>query len=158
MRGGQCKTYRMDKKRNILAMLISPVIGEIFFLILFFTNKLIDTIYPKEMDGPMIGDGILYYFFFPILFLGAVIFQIAILEPIFRRYKRKNKLDKKLIIRVCIILILGSSLIFTLLFGSIQFGIRDYLIAFLIGLVIWSSYFLPNMVAYYKIYVKRLKR
>lgn len=145
----------MNKKRNILAILISPVIGEIFFLILFFINKLIDTYYPKEMDGPMIGDGILYYFFFPTLFIGALIFQIIILEPIFRRFKNKNVLNKSLIKRICLIIIFSFSLIFALLFGTIQFGITDYLIALLIGLTIWSSYFVPNMTSYYLIYVRQ---
>lgn len=144
------------KNRNILAILISPVIGEISFLILFFINKLIDTIYPKEMDGPMIGDEILYYFFFPILFFGALIFQIIIIEPIFRGFKKNNKLNKKLLIKTCIILVLSFSLTFSLVLGSIQFGIKDYLIAFLIGLVISTSYFLPNLTTYHMIYVKRI--
>jgi SNF family Na+-dependent transporter len=144
----------MNKKRNILAILISPVIGEIFFLILFFINKLIDIYFPKEMDGPMIGDGILYYFFFPVLFIGALIFQIIILEPIFRKFKNKNELNKSLIKKICLIIIFSFSLIFALLFGTIQFGITDYLIALLIGLAIWSSYFIPNMISYYLIYIR----
>jgi len=147
----------MDKKRNILAILISPIIGEIAFLILFFINRLIDTYYPKEMDGPMIGDGILYYFFFPILFIGALIFQIIILEPIFRRFKNKNELNKYLIKKICLIIIFSFSSIFALLFGTIQFGITDYLIALLIGLAIWSSYFIPNMTSYYLIYVRQIE-
>jgi len=147
----------MNKKRNILAILISPVIGEISFLILFFINKLINTYSPKEMDGPMIGDGILYYFFFPILFTGALIFQNIILEPIFRIFKNKNELNKSLIKKICLIIILSFSLIFALLFGTIQFGITDYLIALLIGLAIWTSYFIPNMTTYYLIYVRRIE-
>jgi len=147
----------MNGKRNILAILISPVIGEISFLILFFVNNLINTYYPKEMDVPMIGDGILYYFFFPILFLGALIFQIIIIEPIFRRFRRRNVLNKSMIKKMCLIIIFGFSLIFALLFGTIQFGITDYLITLLIGLVIWSSYFIPNMTTYYLIYVRQLE-
>jgi len=147
----------MDKKRNILAILISPIIGEIAFLILLFINRLIDTYYPKEMDGPMIGDGILYYFLFPILFIGALIFQIIILETIFRRFKKKNELNKYLIKKICWIIIFSFSLIFALLFGTIQFGITDYLIALLIGLAIWSSYFIPKMTSYYLIYVRQIE-
>ena len=83
--------------------MIPPVVGKLSFLIVFFICKLIDTIAPKEVDGPMIGDGILYFFFFPILFLGVIIFQIGILEPIFRGYNRKSQLNKKLLTRICII-------------------------------------------------------
>jgi hypothetical protein len=147
----------MNKKRNILAILVSPIIGEISFLILFFINNLIDIYYPKGMDGPMIGNGILYYFFFPILFVGALIFQTIILEPIFRRYRKRNALNKSLIKNICLILVLSFSLIFALLIGTIQFGITDYLIALLIGLAIWSSYFIPNMTSYYLIYVRQIK-
>ena len=147
----------MNKARNILAILISPVIGEISFLILFFTNKLIETHYPKEIDGPMIGDEILYYFFFPILFIGAIIFQVIVLEPIFRRFKNRNELNKSFMQKICLILIFVFSFIFSLWFGNIKFGVTDYLIAFLIGLVIWSSYFIPNMTSYYLIYVRQIE-
>lgn len=146
----------MDNKKNILAILISPIIGYISFLILFSTNNLIDTFYPKEMDGPMIGNGILYFFLFPILFIGLFIFQIIIIEPLFRRFRKREELNKSLIIKTCLIIIFSFSFIFATIFGTIQFGIRDYLITFLIGIVIWISYFAPNMISYYLIYVKRI--
>ena len=151
----------MDKRRNIFAILISPVIGEISFLILFFIIKLIDNFFPKEMDGPMIGDGILYYFFFPILFVGALIFQIIILEPVFRRYRKRNELNKSLIKKICIIIILSFSILFSLpmtlasLFGTVQFEVIGIMTEFFVALAIWSSYFIPNMTSYYLLYVKR---
>ncbi len=151
----------MDKRRNLLAILISPVIGEISFLILFFIIKLIENVFPKEMDGPIIGDGILYYFFFPILFIGALIFQIIILEPIFRRYRKRNELNKSLIKKICIIIILSFSILSSLpmtlvsLFGSVQFEIIGIMTEFIVALAIWSSYFIPNMTSYYMLYVKR---
>ena len=146
----------MDKKRNLLAILVSPVIGEIFFLIVFFINNKIASTNTKEMDGPMIADSFFYYLV-PILFIGALIFQIIILEPIFRIIKTKIKLQKIQILKICIILIIGLSILFSSIFGTIQFGIKDYLIAFAIGLVIWTSYFVPNFIAYYLIYVKRIE-
>ena len=151
----------MDKKRNIFAILISPVIGEITFLILFFIITLVDKVYPKEIYGPMIEDGILYYFFFPILFVGALIFQIIILEPIFRRYRKRDKLNKSLIKKICIISILSFSILFSLpmtlasLFGTVQFEVVGVMTEFFVALAIWSSYFIPNMASYYLFYVKR---
>ena len=153
----------MDKRRNLLAILISPVIGEISFLILFFIIKLIDNVFPKEMDGPMIGDGILYYFFLPILFVGALIFQIIILEPIFRRFRKRNELNKSLIKKICIIIILSFSIIFSLpmtlasLFGTVQFEVIGIITEFIVALAIWSLYFIPNMTSYYMLYVKRIE-
>ncbi|AFU69536.1 hypothetical protein P700755_002818 [Psychroflexus torquis ATCC 700755] len=151
----------MDKRKNIFAILISPVIGEISFLILFFIITLVDNVFPKEMDGPMIGDRILYYFFFPILFVGALIFQIIILEPIFRRYRKRNELNKSLIKKICIISILSFSILFSLpmtfasIFGNVQFEVVGIMTEFFVALAIWSSYFIPNMLSYYLFYIKQ---
>ena len=139
------------------------MIGEISFLILFYIIKLIDNIFPKEMDEPMIGNGILYYFFFPILFIETLILQIIILELIFRRYRKRNELNKSLIKKICIIITLSFSIFFSLpmtlisLFGTVQFEVIGIMTEFIVALAIWSSYFIPNMTSYYMLYVKRIK-
>ncbi len=154
----------MDRKRNLLAIITSPIVGWIFLLVVFFIVLQIDKINPKEMDGPMIGDGILYYFFFPILFISTLIFQIVILEPIFRRIKKKDKLNKQSIMKLCIVVISTLSVIFSLpmtimtLFGTVQFEFTGIVTEFIVALAILSLYFIPNMITYYSIYIKKLSQ
>ena len=154
----------MDRKRNLLAIIISPIVGWVFLLIAFFIVLQIEKINPKEMDGPMIGDGILYYFLLPILFVGMLIFQIVILEPIFRRIRRKNKLNKQSIKKLCIVVISTLTIIFSLpmtimtLFGSVQFEFIGIVTEYIIALAILTLYFIPNMITYYNIYIKKLSQ
>ena len=144
------------EKNKVLAILLSPLIGGSSFLSLFFLNKFLDLFWPKQMDGPLTADAIFYIYVFPILFLLAYIFQIIVLEPIFSIFKKKNRLSKHLIINIGILLIFGFSIFISIFFGTIQFGLKDYLIAFALGLVICSSYFIPCLTSYYLIYVRQL--
>lgn len=151
----------MDIKRNYLAIFISPIVGLIFLFIGFFIIQIIGNIFPKEMDDPMVGDGI-YYFLFLILLIGVLIFQIIILEPIFRRYKRLNNLNKTSIKRICAIVIFSLSILFSLpmtimsISSSVEFKFSGLITEFITALVILSIYFISNMITYYNIYVKRL--
>jgi len=153
-----------DRKRNILAIITSPIIGWIFLFIAYFIILNVEKINPKEIDGPMIEDGILYYFFFPILFVGTLIFQIIILEPILRRLRRKNRFDKQSIKKLCVIIILTLSIIFSLpmtimtLFGNVEFEIVGMITEFLVALLVLSLYFIPNMITYYSIHVKKISQ
>ena len=154
----------MDRKRNLLAILTSPIVGWIFLLLVFFIVQQIEKINPKEMDGPMIGDGVLYYFFIPILFVCTLIFQVVILEPIFRRIRRKEKLNKQSIKKLCVVVISALTIIISLpmtimtLFGTVQFEFIGIITEFIVALAILSLYFIPNMITYYNIYIKKLSQ
>ena len=145
----------MKNKKNIIAILLSPLLGELTLLIIFLINRLIDNIFPKEINTPMLDEKTFFAYLFSIFLLAALLFQIIILEPIFRRLKRKNNLNKKMLIRISIILAIIFSLTFALVFGRIQFGIKDYLISLVMGLVIWTSYFASNFTTYYLISIKQ---
>lgn len=145
----------MKNKRNIIAIFLSPIIGELSLLIISFINNVVDKIFPKEIDTPMQDENTFFAYFFSIFLLAAILFQTIILEPIFRRLKRKNNLNKKMLIIVSVTLIIIFSLTFALFFGTIQFGIKDYLYALIIGLVFWTSYFASNFTTYYLICIKQ---
>jgi hypothetical protein len=148
-------TIKMKNKKNIKAILLSPLIGELVFILVLFINNQIDKIFLKEFDVPMFNEKSFFAYLFSIFLLVSILFQIIILEPVFRRLKRKNKLNKKTMIIISTTLIMLFSLTFALIFGTIQFGIKDYLYALIIGIVIWTSYFASNFTTYYLISIKQ---
>lgn len=75
------------KYRRFLAIGLSPIIGELSFLTIFLIINWIDSFRNVIHDGPEFDNGLLYGFFFPILFGSAIIFQLAIFEPIYFNLK-----------------------------------------------------------------------
>ena len=154
----------MDRKRNVLAIITSPIVGSIFLLVVFAVMQQIDKNNPKVVNGPMIGDEILYFLFFPILFVGMLLFQIVILEPIFRRIGRKNQLNKLSVKKICVVVIFTLSILFSLpmtimtFFGKVEFEFIGVATEYTVAIAILSLYFIPNMITYYNIYIKKLSQ
>ena len=140
-----------------MAMIISPVLGNVVILIAIFLSRIIKSSYMEGGHKGFLGDEIFYFFIFPVIFVILLIFQFIVLEPVFRNLKRKNKLNNAMMQRMTLIVVFGVSLIFLLLYGNIEGGyIIDYLSVFVVMFIICSFYFVPNMMTYYLIYVKHL--
>jgi len=143
------------KRRIVLASILSPIVGEVVFLIAFYINSLVE-VYFNGPNKSILGDEFTYFFVFPIIFFVLLIFQFFILVPVFNNYRNRNKLNKTLIKKITAIIILIFSLITLLLTGEISSSILSFLLEMLSISIAWSFYFIPNMITYYLLSVKKI--
>ena len=150
-------TRKENSKRNILALLISPVVGDIVFLIAFIISSSIELYVTKRPQRGDLEIGFMYFIIFPIIFFILFIFQIIVLEPIYKNLSGKDKLNKSMMIRVGLIVISGFSFIFSLVLSVMDNNFDSFIFKFFILFIAWSFYFIPNMITYYLIYVRRIR-
>jgi len=144
-------------QRRLLAIGLAPIIGEITFVIIFSIFTLIDSYRDVIHDGPEIPDNILWSFFFPILFICAFIFQILILEPLYFALKSHNLLNRFSSKWIAIGLTMFFTIFTSLIFWSPIYGFNDFMQGFIMFLIFWSSYFIPNYLTYYYLYIKKIE-